>query len=251
MIAYRMINRSSGGRSHWHPPVPAPLSLGRSLLIHGQTPTTRSTYCDTGGSRRWARPRSARRRPTWRDAVPRKPCHHQGVPLASHLIPVPGVDSALSAVVPHGHPTRPSRVGNRRAHDHATTLGERSPEGVRVSAHATSRHKGQCATYSNRRSRVGRTPRETRRGAASDSESGLPADSCVAPAIGPRQQRPVLCARAAGLRSPDELRLRRHRGHPRPLSPGLSPTELARVLAIGAGHAEPARKPTKSLRRSP
>ena len=205
--------------------------------------------CNTGGSRRWACSRSARRRPTRRDAVARKPCHHQGVPLAGRLVPVPGVDGAFVAVVPHGHPTRPSRVGSGRAHDHATTLGERSSEGVRVSAHATSRH-GVSVPHT----RTG--VRESgwhlaRPGAAGESQGSPTANRCVAPAVGLRQHRSVLCAWAAGFRSSDELSLRRHRGHPRPLSPGPSPAELARVLAIGAGHAEPARKPTKSLRRFP
>lgn len=225
MIAYRMIDRSSGGRSDWHPPVPAPLSPGRSLLIHGRTPTTKSTYCDTGGSGRWARSRSARRRPTWRDAVPRKPCHHQGVPIASHLVPVPGVDRALVAVVPHGHPTGPSRVGHRRVDDHATTLGERSSEGVRVSAHATSRHEGQCATYSNRRSRVGRTPREARRCQRIREQS-----YCG------QVRRPANRAEAAeagSLRLGSGLALL---GRAKPEATGLTPpTTIARSLANRAG----------------
>ena len=110
-----------------HPP-------GGSLTIDCRSPANRSP-ARRGGSRRWACPLSARRRPPRRDAVPRKPGHHQSLPLARRLVPIPGVNGALVAVAPHGHPTGPSRVGRWRAHDHATTLGERPAEGVRASTH--------------------------------------------------------------------------------------------------------------------
>ena len=82
-----------------------------------------------GGSRRWACSLLARSRAPRRDAAARKPRDHQGVPHASHLVAVPGVDGAFVAVVPHGHPTRPSRVGSGRVDNDATALGQRLSKG--------------------------------------------------------------------------------------------------------------------------
>ena len=167
-------------------------------ITHDPRPDSddRSTSCNAAGSRRWPCSLSARRRPTRRDAATRKPCHHQGVPLASHLVPVPGVDGAFMAVVPHGHPTGPAGVGSGRGDHRATPLGERSSEGVRVSAHPTSRHE---VSVPHTRTGVRESGwRLARPGAPSESQGSPTANKCVAPAIGLRQQRSVLRAWAAG-----------------------------------------------------
>ena len=174
----------------------------------------------------------AGRRATRRDAPARQPHHHQG-PLAGRLVPVPRVNGPLVAALPHSHPTGPAGVGSGRGDHRATPLGERSPERVRLSAHATSRHARQCDTHSYRCSRAWSLPRESQTRSAGWMTFRL------------RQTR--RCGNRAhkidcGSTEAGDAGLR--------LSPGPSPTRLARVLAIPAVQAESPTRPTRSRRRT-